>query len=47
MAIHRLEVNKSLDQSVQLSKRKDEQEQEKGRKGVRVDVRTSVSQKGN
>ena len=44
MAIHRNEVNQSLDQSIQLSRRREE---EQGKIGVRADVRTRAAQKGD
>lgn len=44
MAIHRNEVNQSLDQSMQLSRRREE---EQGKIGVRADVRTRTTQKGD
>ena len=56
MAIHRLEVSQSFDQSIQLSRLKqregqqeeqEEERNEKGKKGVRVDVRSSIAQKGD
>lgn len=55
MAIHRLEVSQSLDQSIKFSRQKqregqeeeEEKGNEKGKKGVRVDVHTSIAQKGD